>query len=120
MERIKFLGRRARVILLTVLFVVNVQVQHILVLLLIRRDNIFTTLAWSSWNKCGTNCRRNRTRNCTGEYECNESKIYEEECQDGDCDPSKVSLYQSNISRCIISTYIHHIIGKPDEAEEFY
>ena len=49
----------------------------------------FTVLDWSSWSTCGINCKRIRTRSCNGSSKCEQSETDEEECLDGNCDPSE-------------------------------
>ena len=53
------------------------------------RDINFSVVAWSLWSTCGTSCRRNRTRSCTGSSACEEFETDDEECNDENCDPSE-------------------------------
>ena len=48
-------------------------------------------LEWSSWTSCRSDCKRSRTRICTGGSKCEGSRNSEEFCQDGLCDPSNLS-----------------------------
>ena len=66
-------------------------------------DVHFTILAWSSWSTCGTNCKRTRTRSCTGGSECEQSETDEGECQDGNCDSSEYIIFIPGLCMELVS-----------------
>jgi hypothetical protein len=50
-------------------------------------NHMLTSLGWSEWSSCGANCKRTRTRTCSGGNECASSRTSDEQCQNGLCDP---------------------------------
>ena len=59
--------------------------KHRCVDLLYWYTSFFSSLGWSQWSSCGANCKKTRTRTCSGGNECAASRISEEQCQDGHC-----------------------------------
>ena len=59
----------------------------------IYRNTCIYNVAWSSWSTCGTNCKRIRTRSCTGGSECEQSETDDKKCQDGNCDSSEYMTF---------------------------
>ena len=65
-------------------------------------NHMLTYLGWSEWSSCGANCKRTRTRTCSGGNECASSRTAAEQCQDGLCDPGEF-LFHTKQERCYFS-----------------
>ena len=67
------------------------QGEHKYVELSENNNHLATSLGWSEWSSCGANCKRTRTRTCSGGNECASSRTSDEQCQDALCDPGDFS-----------------------------